>query len=586
METNRTVNKKRIGKFLAHLVLTALAAAFFLGCSATLTIAGTEVDRKAETLDLQNKGISDAESIKGLKKLHSLRSLDLRGNALATADFDAIQAFLPECGILWSVPVGGERFDSDSTSLTAPGFSAADIDTLAFFTNLTALDASGSTDYGALVKAQRAYPNIAFTWTVDAAGMTFKNDAESILCSAKTSLAETETLLSALPKLTTIDLLNTSLMFEDVEALIGQYPNVQFHINKLLLTQKVDYLADEAVLEGSGALDVSALSEALAGFPALKTLDLRTFAVTEADVAALDKSAPNVHIRWNLPLLDGLSVDSDSETLDLRGYTVTDLAAFQQKLKLLTKLTYIDMCECGPTDEEMDAMRQEMPQIKFVWMLHIGKWNVRTDIKAFSMAQTGEHEGVVYTKPDDKRRRYRYVTNEEIAKIRYCTEIEALDIGHSLVITDISFVKDLPKLRFLVIARTAVTDISAVSSLKNLIFFETFGCKLTDVSALYDLPQLEYYNCSANRITDIGPLLSLTNLKRLWIINCRFTDEQLQQLKYGLPNTIIMAYGSHQTDNGWRYDNDAYLEMQELFGLIPQLSWVEPGYLDPKNQIP
>ena len=154
------------------------------------------------------------------------------------------------------------------------------------------------------------------------------------------------------------------------------------------------------------------------------------------------------------------------------------------------------------------------------------------------------------------------------------------------MISDISFVQYVPTLRFLVIARTAVTDISAVSSLKNLIFFETFGCKLTDVSALYDLPQLEYYNCSANRITDIGPLLSLTNLKRLWIINCRFTDEQLQQLKFGLPNTIIMAYGKHQTDNGWRYDNDAYLEMQELFGLIPQLSWVEPGYLDPKNQIP
>lgn len=586
METNRTISKKRIGKYLALLALTALAAAFFLGCSATLTIAGTEVDRKAETLDLQSKGITDAESVKGLKKLRSLRSLDLRGNPLEPADFDAIQAFLPECGILWSVPIGGERFDSNANSITAPGFSAADVDTLAYFTNLTALDASGSTDYATLVEAQKAYPNVAFTWTVDAAGITVVNGAESVLCPAETSLPEIETLLSALPKLTTIDLLNTGLMFEDVEALIGQYPNVQFHINKLLLTQKVDYLAEEATLEGSGALDVSALSEALAGFPALKTLDARTFAVTEADVAALGKSAPNVHIRWNLPLLESLSVDSDSETLDLRGYIVTDLTAFQQKLKLLTKLTYIDMCECGPTDEEMDAMRQAMPSIKFVWMLHIGKWDVRTDIKAFSMAQTGEHEGVVYTKPDDKKRRYRYVTNEEIAKIRYCTEIEALDIGHSLVISDISFVKYVPTLRFLVIARTAVADISAVSALKNLIFFETFGCKVTDVSALYDLPQLEYYNCSSNRITDIGPLLSLTNLKRLWIINCRFTDEQLQELKYGLPNTIIMAYGKHQTDNGWRYDNELYVEMQELFGLTPQLSWVEPGYLDPKNQIP
>lgn len=575
-----------IAKTITLLALAVLAAAFLMGCSATLTIAGTEVDRKAETLDLQSKGISDAESVKSLKKLRSLRSLDLRGNPLEIEDFEALSAMLPECEILWSVPVGGERFDSDSTTLTVPGFSKADVNTLAYFKNLSVLDATGSKDYGALVEAQNAYPDVAFTWTVEAAGITFANDAESVLCPAETSLTETETLLSALPKLATIDLLNTKLMFENVEALMGQYPNVQFHVNKLLLNQKVDYLAEEATLEGTGAPNIAAITEALAGFPALTTLDMRTFDTTEGDVGAITAKYPALHVRWNVPLLEGLNVDSDSETLDLRGYTVSDLTAFQQKLKLLTKLTYIDMCECGPTDEEMDAMRQAMPQIKFVWMLHIGKWNVRTDIKAFSMAQTGEHEGVIYTKPDDKRRRYRYVTNEEIAKIRYCTEIEALDIGHSLVITDISFVKDLPTLRFLVIARTAVTDISAVSSLKNLIFFETFGCKLTDVSALYDLPQLEYYNCSANRITDIGPLLSLTNLKRLWIINCRFTDEQLQQLKYGLPNTIIMAYGKHQTDNGWRYDNDAYLEMQELFGLIPQLSWVEPGYLDPKNQIP
>jgi len=575
-----------IAKTITLLALAVLAAAFLMGCSATLTIAGTEVDRKAETLDLQSKGITDTESVKSLKKLRSLRSLDLRGNPLEIVDFEALSAMLPECEILWSVPVGGERFDSDSTTLTVPGFSEADVNTLAYFKNLSVLDATGSKDYSALVEAQNAYPKVAFSWTVDAAGITFANDAESVLCPAETSLAEAETLLSALPKLTTIDLLNTKLMFENVEALMGQYPNVQFHVNKLLLNQKVDYLAEEATLEGTGAPDIAAITEALAGFPALTTLDMRTFDSTEEDVGAITTKYPALHVRWNVPLLEGLNVDSDSETLDFRGYTVTDLTAFQQKLKLLMKLTYIDMCECGPTDEEMDAMRQAMPQIKFVWMLHIGKWNVRTDIKAFSMAQTGEHEGVVYTKPDDKRRRYRYVTNEEIAKIRYCTEIEALDIGHSLVITDISFVKDLPTLRFLVIARTAVTDISAVSSLKNLIFFETFGCKLTDVSALYDLPQLEYYNCSANRITDIGPLLSLTNLKRLWIINCRFTDEQLQQLKFGLPNTIIMAYGKHQTDNGWRYDNDAYLEMQELFGLIPQLSWVEPGYLDPKNQIP
>ncbi len=106
---------------------------------------------------------------------------------------------------------------------------------------MSVLDATGSKTIVRWSEAQNAYPKVAFSWTVDAAGITFANDAESVLCPAETSLTETETLLSALPKLTTIDLLNTKLMFENVEALMGQYPNVQFHVNKSSSESKVDY---------------------------------------------------------------------------------------------------------------------------------------------------------------------------------------------------------------------------------------------------------------------------------------------------------------------------------------------------------
>ncbi len=234
----------------------------------------------------------------------------------------------------------------------------------------------------------------------------------------------------------------------------------------------------------------------------------------------------------------------------------------------------------------MAALREAFPQVKVVWMLHVGYWDVRTDVKGFSLAQVGEHEGVRWTKIGEERRRYRWVTNEEIAKIRYCTDIEALDIGHSDKISDVSFVKHLSTLRFFVMSLTQTTDISAIASLKNLIFLEMFGCGMTDVSVLYDLPQLKYLNCSANVIQDIAPLLTLTNLKRLWIIHCEFTDDQLHQLKVGLPSTIVIAKGAHPTATGWRYDNPEYIEMQALFGLAPQLDWMKPEYLLPENQIP
>ena len=541
--------------------------------------------RDASALDLGNAGVTGTDSLKGIRQLRSLRELDLRDNPLTPEAFGKIRKMLPKCDVRWSVPLGDAALDSASTELTLDAFTADEIALLAYFPNLGAVDAPTG-DPAALIAAKAQYPNVSFSWTVVAAGKTFSSTEANIRCAAGTSATDAEALLAALPNMQTLDLRNTQLLYADVSTLTSAYPNVRFRVNALLQGRRVETGATSVCLSDLTHLDFDALPNELASFPFLAYLDLRGLPVSEADVSALQTRCPALHVRWSIQLLEGLIVDSDCASLDLRGYTVSDLPALQHRLGLMPKLTYADMCYCGPSDQEMDALRQALPNVKFVWMLHIGKWDVRTDIKAFSMAQVGEHDGVRYMKPGDERRRYRWVTNEEIAKIRYCTDIVALDIGHSLVISDISFVKYVPSLKFLVIARTAVTDISPVACLKNLIFFETFGCKLTDVSVLYELPQLQYYNCSANRITDIGPLLSLTNLKRLWIINCRFTNDQLHELKVGLPNTIIMAYGKHQTDNGWRYDNPDYIVMQDLFGLVPQLDWIEPGYLLPENQIP
>ena len=576
---------RRVAQRAIVLILALTLLFFTLSCAKTVTVAGVETARETVSLDLRDQGVTNVDSINGIRKLRDLTALDLRDNPLTVEAFDEIQKKLPKCEIRWSVPLSQGAVDSASEALSLDAFTPDDVALLAYFPNLASVDAPDG-DPAALIAAGAQYPGVALTWTVAAAGKTFSSEEATIVCAAATTLADAETLLNALPNMQTIDLRKTNLLAADIAALEAAHPEVSFLVNALLQGERWETGIAEADLSGLARLDVDPLLDELASFPLLTQLNLRGLPVSSDDVARVQEAYPAVHVRWDVPLLEGLAVDSDTESLDLRGYTVSDLPALEKQLGLLTRLTYVDMCYCGPSDEEMAALREAMPAVKFVWMLHIGKWDVRTDVKAFSMAQVKEHEGVRFTKVGDERRRYRWVTNEEIAKIRYCTDIIALDIGHSLVISDISFVKEMTTLKYLVLARTAVTDISAVASLKNLIFFETFGCKLTDVSALYSLPQLQYYNCSANYITDIGPLLSLKNLKRLWIIKCRFTAEQLQQIKHGLPDTIIMAYGQHQTDNGWRYDNPEYLIMQDLFGLVPQLDWIRPGYLDPNNQIP
>ena len=586
---HKTIHGNVSKRILRAGLISALVLVTVFGlsaCAKQITIAGRQVDREAIELDLRNAGIGDVNSIQDVGKLRRLETLDLRENPLSSAVFDAIQSLIPSCSIRWSVPLGSTRYDSESESLTAPDFSQTDLSMLRYFPRLTSLDASGSTAYEALVEAQGSYPKLSIRWTYSAGGKIFSSEEEAIVCVKGTTAADVEVLLTALPKLKSIDLRQTDVLANDIVALTRAYPAVTFFTQAYLLSERYDTTKNSFRLAAVDGFDTETLCDQLAFFPNLTTLDLREAHITEQDVTALSQRYPSIRILWMVPLLDNLRVDSDTTSLDLRGYTVSDLAALKQKLKMLHQLTYLDMCNCGPSDEEMAQLRSELPNVKVVWMLHVGYWEIRTDIRAFSMAQYREHEGVRFTKIGDEVRRYRWVDDEQIAKLRFCTDIEALDIGHSHLISDISFVKNLPKLRFLVISMTKVTDLSPIRTLKNLIFFEMFEMSLTDISVLYDLPQLEFLNCSFTTLTDNKPLLSLTNLKRLWVIHCGFSDEALHALKVGLPNTIVIASGKHSTDTGWRFDNPTYCEMQALFGLPPQTDWQTAEYLLPENQIP
>ncbi len=584
-KTNRTCSRRSVRASLV-LMLACCAVLGMSACSKEVFIAGKTVDRTATELDLRNCGITDAESVQDLRKLRALTALDLRDNALTVEAYDAIHSLVPKAEVRWSVPLGGARYDSTSEQLAVPDYSRSDLARLGYFPKLASLDASGSADYDALKEAQAAYPDLSVSWTCAVAGRTFSSADEAIVCVKATALSDVTTLLSALPNLKVVDIRETDVLADDILTLKNAYPAVSFLTQAKLLNERYDTTKTSLQLSAADSFDAKKLGDQLAYFPNLTALDLREVPAAEQDVSALKKRYPALQIRWLVPLLDDLRVDSDTESVDLRGYTVSDLAAFKQKLKWFSKLTYLDMCSCGPSDAEMAQLRSELPQVKVVWMLHVGYWEIRTDIKGFSMAQYEEHEGVRFTKIGDEVRRYRWVDDEQIAKIRYCTDIEALDIGHSDFISDISFVRELTKLRFLVISMTKVTDLSPIRNLKNLIFFEMFEMAPMDISVLYDLPQLEFLNCSNTQISDIKPLLSLTNLKRLWLIQCYLPKESLHALKVGLPNTIVIANGKHSTDTGWRFDNPTYNEMQALYGLPPQTDWQSADYLLPENQIP
>ncbi len=491
---------KRNRIFLFSLFLFALP--LLSGC-ALLSAAPEAASTPAVTqLDLRNAGLIDAD-LSTYYSEKSLVSLDLRGNALSPDAVRALQAALPSCDILWSVPLGSARFDSDSTEITLPADMPADeLSRLAFFPALTRVDAAALTDSAAVQAAAEKLPKVEFLWNIDAFGQTYPSD-----------MAE-------------LDLTQTMI--------------------------------------GDGAT----LAETLAAFPHLTKVDLTGQTLSDAVMLALKDAMPDAAFVWSVDLF-GVSVTSADTEADISGKQVGDLELLKQKLTLLPSLTKLVMCNCGPTNEQMETLIAAYPNVKFVWMIRVGAWEMRTDVKAFSKGNRRTFDGGKFVGGKTN------FTSEDLEPLKYCTDLIALDVGHGSRITDLSILRYLPKLRFLIVAMNKITSIEDLKYCPDLEYLEIFQNFISDWSPLLSLPKLTHLNCSTNygrdengekHYPDYTVLKQMTQLERVWIIHSNLTKEQLADLRAALPNAVINTLGGHSTDNGWR-NNDLYREMQGLFSL-------------------
>jgi hypothetical protein len=217
----------------------------------------------------------------------------------------------------------------------------------------------------------------------------------------------------------------------------------------------------------------------------------------------------------------------------------------------------------------MEQLIAAYPNVKFVWLIRVGAWELRTDIKAFSKGNRRTFEGGRYVGGKTN------FTSADLEPLKYCTDLIALDVGHGSRITDLSVLQYLPKLRFLIVAMNKITTIEDLKYCPDLEYLEIFQNLISDWSPLLSLPKLTHLNCSTNyskgeggekHYPDYTVLKQMTQLQRVWIIRCNLSAEQIADLRAALPDAVINTIGGHSTDNGWR-DSDLYREMQGLFNL-------------------
>ena len=551
--TKRAQTNTRILRALAALLLLALFLAL-AGCSLLK-------DRSATALVIDDAALIDVED---LVKYEELQELDVRKAVVPVEQYLALQNALPNCRILWSVPILDQRFDNQVTQLTLPaGTDAAALDLLRYFPNLTTVDALSCTCYDALMSKSLERKDISFVWQIEIGGVTLRNTDTALDLSGKT--LEPQTLMQSLyflPALTRADITNTNISAEDGAAMEARYPNITFLRTIDLFGVQANTDAAQIDLTQAKITDEAALVDALDSLKNLTSCNLAGQTLSFETMDALKGRYPLVAFSFSFDLF-GQQLTPETTEVNLQGQTFTSAEEVAAGLSHLPSLTLCDLCGTGLTSEQMVQLQTQFPAVKFVWFVQIGAWQVRTDIEAFTTQnrEAFPNQAATFTKDGNTK-----LTDEDTAGLVYCTDLVYLDLtGNKL--TDLSFVKSLLKLRLLCVGNNKIADLAALSSLAELEFLEVFNNPVLDYAPITGLTKITHLNCARTGITDVTVLSGMKQLKMLWIMNNKIVKEDLEKLIAALPDCTITSRGTNPLSADW-HTAELYHTFEILSGLV------------------
>ena len=390
------------------------------------------------------------------------------------------------------------------------------------------------------------------------------------------SAGETEK-LSALQNLRFLDLRGSENAAE-IAAWAKAHPEVDVSFDVTLPDGTVldsdVYTADLSAMSGEQA--VQAASQ-LALLPQLRSVDLGSerSGLTPADTDAIRALLPGVELHLRFTLY-GKQFDLADSTLNLRYIPVEDNgAAVRAVIGHMPNLRKVDMDSCGVDNETMEKLNQDFPDVKVIWRIWFGtRYSVRTDVEMI-LASKPTVAGMLW--------------DDEAAKLYYCHDVKYLDIGHNGGITDIGFLRGMPKLEVAILAMGSWSDASPLADCPNLEYLEMQTTQCSDLSPLSGLKKLRHLNVAQNiKIADITPLYSLTALERFWLgcVN-QVPKEQVEELRRRAPKCEInTSVWDDPTTDHWRYNDweftDRYALLRVQFGGYTDqafsFTWNDPLY--------
>lgn len=475
--------------------------------------------------------------------------LDLTDRNMSIAEFEQLKAVLPECNISWLVPFQGNRYPTGTTSLTVSSFTQEDMDLLlAYFPNLTTLDATACEDYGLLRTFQAAMPDCKVSYQVNLGGVSASLTDTALTLENEDYTLETLTEnLQYLPDITELILKKTDLTLDEIEALKSVYPDINIHCTVEILGAEYDSTINQLDLSAMTAADVETVAQNLEMLPNLELVELMdasgNSSLSPTDVKQLLDMAPTTAFHYAFDFY-GQKLSSDMEEVVLTKVTIGDEgeAALRTALDLMPKCRRFVLDTCGFSNGVLAKVRDDYrDRTQIVWRISFAtRGSCLTDVEIFRCVGNLE---------------------KNYEQVQYCEDVVYMDVGHCERLRTIEFVAKMPKLKAAIFSGSEITDLSPLANCKELEFLELGFCGyVEDLSPLKNCTNLRMLNIGNTKVEDLSALdninLSHLGARRNSVGTSRVPREEQLRFERLHPACWTTWEGEQPYGTGWRYEED------------------------------
>ena len=454
-------------------------------------------------------------------------ALDLREREVTCTAYDQLKEKLPGCTILWNVPFQGQLYQSFTEEITVTQLSQEDVAQLDYFPQLQVVHAQDCRDYEALVALKERRPNCRVNYRVEIGGVQYSGNTTALTL---TALSQED--VERLPYLTKLQKIDASGCTEYGRLLKLQQEHPEWDVNFRVMVGTQECTVDQTAIEADNAT-IGQLRGAMEIMPKLQTVTLVNPCATGEELLQLRQDYPNVDIGWSL-VLDDVTIPWDAEEVDLTGVKLESTQQAEGYAAMFPNITKLILTDCGLPNEILAEFREaKRDEYKVVWTVYLGSIaKCRTDDTKFMPLTQGDG----------------YFQDWNAKDLKYCEDLEAIDIGHSRV-KYIEWVAYMPHLKYLILADTDVRRLDGIENCKELVWLELSWCPVESYEPLVGCTALEDLNISRT-FADPEPISQMTWLKNLWCmerggaVTYKWTQD--------LPDTHVVGGDHDAISFGWR----------------------------------